>query len=231
MKKLILATFLLFSAVVLPSPAFAEQTPNCTPIFGGGASCEYNPPISINKQVQNPSTKNYIDSLKVTDPQYAGGQTVLFKITVTNTGNSAVNNLAVVDTLPQFIDYTKGQGKYDAATRSLSFEIEQLKGKESKVYFIEARVAAANRLPDSAQARCVINQARVTANNKTSQDNTVVCLAKTTVAPTNPPTTRGGTRVFPPGTTRTTPDTGPAAWALAAMLPLGAFGVWLRKKA
>ena len=229
MKYLGITTFLILFTFLLPSPAFAAQTPNCTPIFGGGPSCEYNPPISINKQVQNPGTKDYVDSLNPTDPQYTGGQTVLFKLTITNTGDSAVNNLEVTDVLPQYIDYTKGQGTYDAATRSLKFEIEQLKGKEAKVYFIEARVAPSNRLPDAQQARCVINQARVTANNKTSYDNSLVCLAKTTAAPTNPPTTRNGTRVFPPSTTRTTPGTGPEAWALAAMIPMGAFGVWLRR--
>jgi uncharacterized repeat protein (TIGR01451 family) len=241
----ILVAFAFFSVVV--SPAFASDTPNCQQIYGGGSSCNQTPPIVINKQVQNSQSKAYVDSLTPDDPQYTAGQTVPFKITITNTGTAAVNFLTITDFFPPYIDYSKGQGKYDAKNRSLQFMVDQLKSNESKVFVIDGKVAAYAALPDSQSARCVINRIQATANGNVSEDNTLVCLGKQAAAPITTPTTepttepaiaantntvtKGGLPIYPPSQTKSTPSTGPEAWALFALAPISGLGFFLRRKA
>lgn len=240
MKKTVLALLSLTTiALALPSQSFAAQTPNCTPIYGGGDSCIQNDRISVNKQVQNPDTEEYVDNLTATSA-YDAGQTVLFKITVSNTSTGTLNNITVKDTFPTIVTYSKGQGNYNQSTRVFSFTIDELKAKENKVYFAEGKVVAEDKLPKTAQSRCVINQVEVATGDRVSRDNSRVCISGgtgeatasvPTPTPTKAATTKGGTKIYPPSNTKQTPDTGPEALALAGLIPLGGLGFWLRKKA
>ncbi len=213
------------------APTFAAQTPNCEQIFGGGITCEQNEPITVNKQIQNPANQQYVDSLPPDAPAFKPGETVRFKLTVANTGNNSVSNIAVSDILPVYLDYAKGSGKYDAKTRTFSFTIDELAGKSNKVYFVEAKVSSADKLPNSPQISCVINQARVVANRKTSQDNVKACVTKATTPATISVTSKGGLPIYPPTQSKSTPETGPEALALIGLAPLGALGFYLRSKA
>lgn len=219
---------------VFAAPAFAAQTPNCEQIYGGGLTCEQNEPITINKQVQNPVNQEYVDSLPPDAVAFQPGQTIRFKLTVANTGNSNVNNITLNDIFPVYVDYAKGSGKYDAKTRTFSFTIDSLEKKSTKVFFAEAKVVSADKLPNNPQINCVINQARVESNRKTSQDNVKVCVSKTTTAAapaTAPTTSKGGLPIYPPTQSKSTPETGPEALALFGLAPIAGLGFWLRKKA
>ncbi len=244
MKKSLILLLLCLSVLITASPVQAAQvtpppTTICQQIFGGGPSCEQSPSLSINKQVQNPQTKVYVESLQATDPLYSTGQTVSFKLTITNTDNSQLSRIVVRDVLPTPLTFSKGPGKYDAKTRTLQFTIDKLKSRESKTFFIEGSV---EMLPSHQQQVCVINQALASANGNQSQDNTKVCLTptqqtqKTNLLPTTAPLqnkqiSKGGLPIYPPSQTKTTPGTGPEALALIGLLPLGALGFFLRNKA
>jgi uncharacterized repeat protein (TIGR01451 family) len=222
------------SLFVLATPALAAQTPNCEQIYGGGITCEQNDPITINKQIQNPENQEYVDSLPPEAAAFKPGQTIRFKLTVSNVGNNAVSNIAVRDIFPVYLEYAKGSGTYDAKTRTFSFTIDSLEKQSNKVYFVEAKVAAADKLPNSPQISCVINQARVEANRKVSQDNVKACVSRTDAtaqAQNKPTTSKGGLPIYPPTQSKSTPETGPEALALIGLAPLGALGFYLRKKA
>ena len=230
---LFILVFVLSSFVVPQSSFAATSAPNCTPLYGGGQSCAQNDPILINKQVQNPQTKAYVDNLSATDPQYGPGQTVLFKIMINNNSKNTVSNITASDIFPSYIDYFKGSGSYDVNTRALTFAVGQLKGNETKVFYVEGHVVNKDALPQSQQARCVINQALVVANNKTSQDNSLICLTtdENPTTTTNQNVTSGGLVIHPPSQVKTTPGTGPEAFAIFGLLPLGGLGFFLRSKA
>lgn len=51
-----------------------------------------------------------------------------------------------------------------------------------------------------------------------------------TPQPANQATTKGGLPVYEPTQTRTTPSTGPEAWALVSLLPMAGAGIWLKKR-
>ncbi len=145
-----------------------------------------------------------------------------------------MKTIQVADVFPQYIDYSRGQGKYDRATRTYTFTIDELKAKENKVFFIEGKVVSQDKLP-STPSNCIINQSSATFGDKISQDNAQLCVGKTAapaaIAGTGAPTSKGGQPIYPPAQARTTPDTGPQSLALLGLFPLGALGFYLRNKA
>jgi uncharacterized repeat protein (TIGR01451 family) len=220
--------------LAFPSSSFAAQTPNCIPIYGGGDSCVQTDPITANKQVQRPDNDQYVDNLN-NDATFAPGAKVMFKITVANTGNRVVSDITVRDVLPQYVDYVRGEGKYDRNTRTFSFTIDELGSEENRVYFLEGRIVGKNNLPNRGQTSCTINQVTVSFGDNASRDNARLCIAnpngQTTPNPTRAAATQGGTTIYPPTETKRTPDTGPETLALIGLLPLGALGFYLKKKA
>lgn len=223
------AIFLAFSA-----PAAAATTPNCTPIYGGGESCVQTEPITVNLQVKNPDTNQYVDNLSATEGLFEPGEAVSFRMQVSNTGTRVISDLTVTDVLPQYIDFVRGDGNFDRNSRNFRFTIDELGSEENRVYFLEGRIANRNSLPNTKEATCIYNQVAVRFGNNTSQDNARLCIAGTngaTPAPTRAAETKGGTTIYPPTQSGTTPETGPQALALFALIPLGGLGIWLKKKA
>lgn len=231
-----LVLFFLFTPIAL-----AAQQPNCQVIYGGGASCEQDAPVTINKFVLNPESKAYVDSLLPSDPQYKAGENITFKLTLANPTNAAINNIEVSDIFPDYITYLDGPGTYDDLHKILTITVDQLKSKETRDFIIRGVIADNSALPDAQFPRCVINQARATANNKTSQDNAIICIPKdsTAITTTNggngaqPQTTstRGGLTIYPSSKAKTTPPTGPAEWGLFTLAMFGIMGFYLRNKA
>ena len=238
MKSLILLAITLTILFLLTSPVFAAGTDNsggCQPIYGGGETCPPATTLSVNKQVKDPDTGDYVDSLGLTDPRYTPGDVVPFQITVKNTSNSDITNITVKDVFPQFVDFLSGSGTFDSGSHTLSFTIDKLSAGDIKVFFISGKVVDKASLPADEGVSCVVNQAIATANNVQAQDNSQFCIQKEVITATpqltNPPTTKGGLPVFQPTQTKKTPPTGPEDWAVFGLLPSGALGYWLRKRA
>lgn len=240
--KYSIVTLLAITAIFLAFPASisAATTPNCTPIYGGGESCIQTEPITVNLQVKNPDTDQYVDNLSTTQGLFEPGEAVSFRMQVTNTGDRVVSNLTVTDALPQYIDFVRGDGNFDRNTRNFRFTIDELGSEENRVYFLEGRIANRNSLPNTNQPTCIYNQVAVSFGNNTSQDNSRLCIAangttpaanETTPTPTRAPATKGGTTIYPPTQSKTTPETGPQALALFGLIPLGGLGWWLKRKA
>jgi uncharacterized repeat protein (TIGR01451 family) len=222
-------TTLTAIAVVFTRPAFADT--QCTPIYGGGENCIQTNKLLMDKTVQNPSTKEFVNNLGVNDPKYGPTGTVVFKLTVKNNNTTALTNVKVTDVFPQYIDYVSGGQSYDSGTKTMTITIDKLNPGETKTFEITGKVVAANNLPSDRGITCVINQAAATVGNETSQDNAQLCVEKNVLtSTTNPTTTKGGLTVYPAPVVTQTPPTGPEALALFALLPAGATGFFLRKR-
>lgn len=227
MKKTTLILPLSVALFALSSvPAIADYgSTQCQPIYGGGNTCVTTPNLEINKTVQNPSTNLYVDNLSVSDPKFAIGQTVTFKITVKNTSNTGLTNLTVTDILPDFVDFVSGVGSFDSKTRSLTIKLDKLESNEARDFYVQVKVRS--ELPVDQNVTCVVNQSIITVGDKKSQDNSQFCIEKAVVTPT---TTKGGLKVFPPAKVQKTPDTGPEAVALFGLIPSAVGGLFLRRK-
>lgn len=243
----IVFTFLILPFIVAAN-AYAATT--CTPIYGGGQTCIQTGEILINKKVQFPErdangnllpANRFHDSIGLNDPRFRPGETVTFQLTVTNTGAATIASVTVKDLLPQEVNLNvQGPGVYDPNTRTLTFFMQNLNPGESRTEKLTAQVVSTNQL--SADIVCPFNQVTAETNNgQVSQDNAQLCIEKQVVlgatpAPGKggvavpPTTTKGGLKVFPPPAAVTTPPTGPEALALAALIPTGFLGQFLRKR-
>lgn len=227
----------------------------CQPIYGGGESCVKTPQFEINKTVQNPKTKTYVDNLSVSDPKFAPSQAVLFKITVKNTSDAKLTNITIKDILPASVEFAGGIGDYDAKSRTLTIKLDKLDNNEARDFYIQTKVVAKDKLKGDQNVACVINQSNITALDKTSQDNSQFCIEKNLTPPVNsgnpvdttpttkggvpanpgtavanPTTTKGGLPVHPPTNANTTPETGPESLALIGLIPSAIGGMILRRK-
>lgn len=218
--------FFVFCSLVLARGVFADG--NCTPIYGGGQTCQQASNMVLNKTVQNPQTGIFVNNLSVNDPKFSSDQTVAFQIAVTNTGGSAINAITVKDTLPQFVTDFSGSGNpAGVANNSITFTLSNLSPNETRTTRINLKVVGASSLP--ATITCVVNQATATSDSgQTSSANSQFCIQKLVVQ--FPPTTKGGLPLQSAPNMTTTPPTGPEALGLLALLPTGALGAFLRKK-
>ena len=222
MSRIFVIIFAFALLLLLPvGNVFADVS--CQPIYGGGQTCITTGAISVSKKVQNPQTGQFVDNLSSNDPHFGPGDTITFKIFLTNTGGSTIAQTKVIDTLPSFVSFVSGPGTFDPNTRNLTFTVDNLNTGETRdVGTIQVQVIDAKGLPDG--VTCEPNSASATTNTgQMSQTTSVFCIQKTV-------TTKGGLPVFPPSQVTTTPPTGPELIPLISLLPGGALGFLLRKK-
>lgn len=215
-------TFITTSALLMASStvAFAAGTSNCQVIYGGGEVCPPEVKFTLDKKVMTPNKGgSYVDNLSVNDAKYSAGQEVPFQIIVSNTGSKDIK-LTITDILPSYIDYVSG-GTYDANGKQVKNTVD-LKAGESKTFTIIGKVTAESNMPANQSVVCVTNIAKATdGNGANAEDNAQLCIEK------GVPTAK----VFPSVPTKNIPNTGPEALALMILPPLGAAGLYLRRKA
>ncbi|MBP7832152.1 MAG: DUF11 domain-containing protein [Candidatus Levybacteria bacterium] len=223
MKSLKLTTALLTAAAVLFGTATlvsAAGSSNCQAIYGGGEVCPTDVKFTIDKKVQK-GTKGgeFVDNLSVNDEKFAPTQNVTFEITLKNTGSKDVT-LNVIDTLPSYLSYVSG-GTFDSNNKQVKNEIT-LKVGETKKVTIVAKVVDASSLPENQSIVCVTNVAKASDNSgTTAEDNAQLCIEKGKTTPVVQPTVPA----------KKIPETGPEALALLLLPPVGAAGLYLRRKA
>lgn len=121
--------------------------------------------IVIDKMVGKPNTNvDYVDNLSPSDPRFAAGQDVFFKLRVKNTSNIILKNVIVTDFLPSYIDPVEGPGTYNASNRTISFNAGDFRPDEEKVYVLKMRVQAQGSLPSDKGLFCVVNKSRAETN-------------------------------------------------------------------
>lgn len=138
--------------------------------------------LFLNKWVFNPVNNSFVDNLSISDTHFLAGQIVTFKVEVKNTGDNTLQNVAVKDKLPDFVEFNSGPGTFDASTKTLNFNIDRLEPGESKAYEIKVRIKPENLLPQN-QSTCITNFAEARANDLMSQDTAVFCIESKILAP------------------------------------------------
>ena len=226
MKKVISSLF-LSSMLFIAMSISASADSSCQPIYGGGETCVQVGNVFVNKTVQNPQNNAFVDNLGVNDPKYSPSSNVTFHITVTNNGGNTISKITVKDILPQFVNFVSGPGSFDSNSKTLTFELGDLKAGESRTFTVVGKTADQDKLPSSQGITCVVNQAISTANNgQESSDNSQFCIEK----PVLGETTKGGLKVFPAQPIAKTPATGAEMLGLFGLIPSGVLGFFLRKK-
>lgn len=222
MKSLKLISALLTAATVVfgtATLASAAGSSNCEVVYGGGEVCSTNVSFTLDKLVKVPSKgEQFVDNLTVNDTMFNPSQDVTYQIKVKNTGNTTISQMTVVDALPAALTYVGG-GSYDAGTKTVKFEVKNLEAGKEAVYFLTAKVKDAGSL-NTTNPECVTNTVSANDGKGTKAEDTAnICISKP------------GVQVQPQVPTKSIPNTGPEALALFVLPPLGAAGLYLRRKA
>src|SRR3990167_4055242 len=229
MRK-ITSLFLSFMAVAIAATAvFAAGESNCQIVYGGGEVC---PPkqvkFTINKTVQKPGKGggDFVENLTINDPRFAPDQNVNFKIIIENTGDTDVSNLNVVDTFPEFLSFVAGVGNTNVGAKQINFVVGKLEKGKKMEFLITAKTAEADKLPSNQAITCVTNNVRATAPDGVSaDDNAQVCIEKQVLGAQPTP------QIFEKPAIKELPPTGPELGLLAALIPTGLAGIYLRRRA
>lgn len=225
-KRLFLAGALALFAILTATTekSFAAGMYGCATQYGGECPSQE---LRLSKSVRDPKTREFVSTLENTDNKYSPSQTVDFKITVTNIGNDTIDKVTVQDNFPEFLSFVSGPGKFDNNTKTLTFDVTNLKPSEVRETIVTAKIATEDKLPSDQGITCVVNHAQVTLNGKLGTADSQLCIQKAVL----PAQTKGGLKVFPTPKATTTPPTGPEALALIGLLPGASLGAFLRKKA
>ncbi len=236
---------------VTPAPKEVEVKATSTPIptdsqTSKGGIATSAPRFDVNKTVQNPQTKVYVNNLSEKDPKYKQGQIVLFKLTVKNTGQDPVSFVVIKDVFPEVVEFSGGVGNFDVDKRTLTINLEKLESGEQRDFYVMVKVKPTINFPKNKDVVCVTNSTSITAQKKVKSDKARFCIEKGEVAgavasgsattkggqSTAPktPVTKGGLPVYPPTKATTTPPTGPAEWSLIGLIPTAISGFVLRRK-
>lgn len=230
MKRIIFFVFFLLAYVFVPS-AYADVS--CQPIYGGGQNCVQSGNLLIDKKISNPKTNTFTDSIGINDYAFGPENTIVFQISLTNTGATRISKITTKDIFPQFMNFVSGGGNFDSNSKTLSFDVTDLNPNETKTFNITGKIVPANQLPADREVTCLVNQAVAVTNNQVSQDNVQFCVKRNIATGTTVTIeeAKGGLKVFPPQKVFTTPSTGPEMLPLIGLFPTGIFGYFLRKKA
>jgi uncharacterized repeat protein (TIGR01451 family) len=239
MKKL--PYYLFFAGILFTAgaqKALAQNTPSCIPVYGGGSTCTASAQLSITKQVEDPQTGQYTNAAPIYNATFFQGQTIPFKITVTNLSSSAITGITVTDQFPDNVSFLSGSGTFTPSTNVFTTSIQSLPANASTVIYLTGK--AGNIFPANSDTVCTANQATATAGSMSASANSQFCLSRSTSASaaaspsSSPPmqtSSAGGLPVYPPSKNgTTTPATGPNDWAIAGLLPAGIAGLLLRRK-
>ncbi len=212
---------IIFSTITILSSLFIKTSfadTNCQSVYGGGQSCGSGN-ITVQKQVLRPGTNNqYVDSLGYNDTKYQPSSPIFFKITITNTTKSTLNNITVndtVDTQHEFLNFVSAPGNFNNSTKVLTYKIPSLTPGQQSTMSIAGRILDAQNLPNQAVI-CAGNTVQVTVD-KGSPTSAIsaYCIQNTSIQPVPPTatqapvqdqTTKGGlpiAQIIPPTATPT----------------------------
>lgn len=222
MKRILIGLFL---TVALSLSVAGSANAQCEGLYGGG-DCPSSFNFSLDKKVEMPGKGgSFVDNLSINDPRFKANQDVKFQIVVTNTGNQTIPTLTVVDTLPQYVSYVTGGGKFDSSNKTITFVVNNLGAGKSQTFVITAKTVDTTLLPNEGTV-CVVNHAVATDNTGASNsDSAQLCIEKQVLG------TKGGPQVFSaPKGMKSTPATGAESLSLLALIPGALSGIYLRRK-
>ena len=223
-KNSLVTLFLSAALLVTAGTSYASSgASQCQIIYGGGQVCQDQVKFTVDKKVMQPTKGGgYVDNLTANDVNFHPGSDVAFQITITNTGDKTIGQLNVVDTLPSNLLFISGAGKYNSSDNTVVYSVSNLEAGKSNQQTFVARVGDNSKFEKS--ITCLTNAVRVADNNgNNASDNSGFCVA-------NGVTQAPAPKVFTTVPPKTIPNTGPELLSLLGLIPMGAAGIFLRKK-
>lgn len=168
MFKYIALLFLSFFVFV--GTASADTQITCE--SGYGTTCRTGS-LELEKKVKNPQNGELVGSLNGNGANFLPGQEVFFRIEVKNSGDDTLNNVQVVDKLPEYVDFVTGPGSYDSNSRKVTWNISEIKSGDTKLFDLKVKVS--KNVPDMGIS-CLTNWAEARKDSLLAQDTAVFCI-------------------------------------------------------
>ena len=183
MKTRMTIFVLLFAALAAaPSRVMAQ---NCTTQYGGSTTC-VSTDLTINKQVKNPATGNFVENLGASDPTFSVNGEAHFRLIIKNNSNQTFTSVTIKDIFPKELMFKAGPGTFDSISNTLTFTLDNLNAGESRSVEILATVGA-NKINKDRSISCVINTAQASAQNQSDQDTAQLCIQTNVLGATTLP--------------------------------------------
>jgi len=159
--------------------AMTVHADDCTTNYGGTTTCVPTD-LFINKMVQNPKTGEYVDN--VITPIFNQGNTVVFKMVVTNSSNQTLTDVKVTDQVPENFEITDAQVNFtiresrlvngrayaiNSDRRFITFYLDEMAPGQVKEMFLWTKLIGPYPAGDSF---CRDNWANVTAVERPNGD-------------------------------------------------------------
>ena len=176
--------YLVFGLFILSLFIFAPST---MAQYGqyGQPSQSYS--IIVDKMVNKPGTDTYVDNLSVSDPRFAPGSVVMFRIRIKNTSTIKLVGMEVKDTLPSYVEPVEGPGTYNSTNREITFNAGDFEVDQEKTFYIKTKVVPQASLPTDRGLVCVTNFVKATSSNAYDDDTAQLCIEKTVNGVTSVP--------------------------------------------
>lgn len=223
-KRLIATTIVTGAFLATAGAAIADGTgygtSNCQVIYGGGQVCPTTLQFSIDKKVLAPTKGGtFVDNLGFNDAKFQPGDQVSFKIILRNTGDKAIDQLTVVDTLPSNVTFNSGPGT--VSNNTVTYIIKNLAVGASNEQTIVVNIGNIDTLPKDQGVMCLTNNVKGNDNNSAvANDSSSFCIEKAAMTP----------KVFTTVPPKSIPNTGPEMLPLLGLIPAGIAGFTLRRK-
>lgn len=195
-KKILVVLAVVACAALISVKPTAAAT--CESTYGGGQTCTNTSGFTIKKEVREVNGGHF----DFTVNNVKKGDNLEFRITVKNTGDTALNNVAVTDNMPDGLN----------SSDKLNFTIDQLNPGDSKSFLIVAQVND-SQFVNIKSGKCFVNSATMKVGDNSQKDTAAVCIGGAVL---------GAVKL---------PETGAADTAILSLVGvvIGAIGVTLKK--
>jgi uncharacterized repeat protein (TIGR01451 family) len=174
-QNIIFAILVLIIGVLVIAPKVNADM--CTTQYGGNEECQPSD-LTINKQVINPITKVFVENLTTTDPLFAPGSEITYRLIIKNNSGETFNPVNVKDILPSYLTFIAGSPgtfDYDTSINVVNFKLENFYAGETRSFDLRCKVAS------NATASCISNVAEVRALNRFDSDSAQACIGYSTL--------------------------------------------------
>lgn len=132
--------------------------------------------ITVDKEVKPESWSGWHDNLSLDEYAFYADDKVDFKAIVKNTGEDDLNNIKVVDYLPDYVNFVSGPEGASQDGREIKWTIDHLNPGEEKEFTLRVQVVNRDEL-DGRSGFCVTNRVKATAESgQWDEDTADFCL-------------------------------------------------------
>lgn len=127
--------------------------------------------IIVDKQVKPDRWNDWKDNLSADAYLFQSDDRVDFKVRVKNTGEDDLDNVEVIDYLPDYVDYVSGPGGATRDGNQVKWNAGHFNPGEEKEYTLQVEIVESNLLEGKGNF-CVVNRVRVEAESDESDEDT-----------------------------------------------------------